>query len=170
MLAQLYFKQNTYKSTAVYARGNLNYDLYGSGVDEGLKLPLIQTGSIFHAEFLRRIAWKFFLGPRFLIGSSVITIAENGTQFTHPPPDIGLNTQLTSLGVRLTRDTSPNRFYPTSGTYFTVTSDFTRPPWAVSTRFSHTPALSINIGASARGRFWRMTLTAAQPVGSPRFT
>jgi len=125
--AQIYFKQNTYKSTAIYARGNLNYDLYGSGVDEGLKLPLIQTGSLFHAEFLRRIAWKFFLGPRFSIGSSRITVAENGTQFSEPPPEIGLNIQLTALGVRLTRDTSPNRFYPASGTYFTATSDFYSP-------------------------------------------
>jgi hypothetical protein len=127
LVAQLYFKQNTYKSTAIYARGNLNYDLYGSGVNQGLKLPLIQTGSLFHAEFLRRVAWHFFLGPRFLIGSSLITVAENGNTFPEPPPEIGLNTRLTSLGVRLTRDTSINRFYPTNGTYFTVTSDFYSP-------------------------------------------
>jgi hypothetical protein len=37
---QLYFAHNTYKTTAVYARGNLNYDLYGSGTSEGLKLPI----------------------------------------------------------------------------------------------------------------------------------
>ncbi len=127
LAAQLYFKQNRYKSTAIYARGNLNYDLYGSGVNQGLKLPLIQTGSLFHAEFLRRIAWKFFLGPRFLIGSSLITVAESATQFPSPPPDIGVNTHLTSLGIGLTRDTSPNRFYPTSGTYFTFKSDFYSP-------------------------------------------
>ena len=69
LAAQLYFKQNTYKSTAIYARGNLNYDLYGTGVDEGLKLPLIQTGSVFHAEFLRRIVWKFFLRAGIMLSS-----------------------------------------------------------------------------------------------------
>jgi len=122
---QLYFAQNTYKTTAVYARGNLNYDLYGSGASEGLKLPIKQTGQVFQAEFLRRIAWQFFLGPRFMRGNSIITDRSTGTkEVPPPPPDLGLDTALTALGVRLARDTSENRFYPMSGTYFSFTSDF----------------------------------------------
>ena len=72
--AQFYFKQNTYKVTAGFGRGNLNYDLYGSGVFTGFKLPLKQTGQLFHGEFLRRVGWKFFLGPRFSTGSSTLTL------------------------------------------------------------------------------------------------
>src|SRR6202041_1614886 len=39
-------------------------------------------------------------------------------------PEVGLHSNLTSLGVRLSRDTRPNHFYPVGGTFFTFTSDF----------------------------------------------
>jgi hypothetical protein len=128
LAAQLYFKKNSYRATSFYGHGNLDYDLYGSGVFTGLKLPLVQTGEAFQAEFLRRIVWQFFLGPRFTTGNSIITISPN--ESNQPlPPDVGLHTQLTAIGFRLTRDTSPNRFYPTQGTYFVFTSDFYSPDW-----------------------------------------
>jgi hypothetical protein len=53
---QLYLKENRYRITAAYARGNLNYDAYGSGIFEEHKLPLKQTGQILFGEFLRRAA------------------------------------------------------------------------------------------------------------------
>lgn len=121
---QFYFKQNTYKVTAGYGRGTVNYDLYGPADSEALKLPLQQTGQLFRGEFLRRLVWNFFLGPRFSTGSSTITRRSDSGNTVTPPPDLGLNTTLTALGVTLTRDTSLNRFYPTSGTYFKFTSDF----------------------------------------------
>jgi len=121
---QFYFKQNTYKVTAGYGRGTVNYDLYGPADSEALKLPLQQTGQLFRGEFLRRLAWNFFLGPRFSTGSSTITRSSDSGNTVTPPPDLGLNTTLTALGVTLTRDTSLNRFYPTNGTYFKFTSDF----------------------------------------------
>jgi hypothetical protein len=74
IVGQFYLKQNTYKITTGYARGNVNYDLYGSGTFAGLKLPLQQTGQVFRLEFLRRLGWKFFLGPQFSTASSTITI------------------------------------------------------------------------------------------------
>ena len=125
--AELYFKQNRYKSTVFYAQGNLNYDLYGSGASTGLKLPLIQTGDVFHAEFLRRTVADFFLGPRVSTGSSLITIAPTTSEVPPLPPDVGLHTHLTALGVELTRDTSINRFYPTGGTFFAFSADFYDP-------------------------------------------
>ena len=121
---QFYLKQNTYKVTAGFGRGDLNYDLYGSGDFAGLKLPLQQTGQVFHGEFLRRIGWKFFLGPRFSTGSSTLTLRPSSGSTPPPPPDLGLHTTLTAIGVTLIRDTSLNRFYPTSGTYFRFTSGF----------------------------------------------
>lgn len=127
--SDLFMRENTFRITAVYARGNLNYDLYGIGLvagNEGLKLPLQQTGQVFRGELLHRVGWDFFLGPRFWTGSSEITL--NGTSDTtsqpQPPPDIGLNTALRALGLRVYRDTSPNRFYPTSGMFLNFTSDF----------------------------------------------
>ena len=123
VVGQLYLKENTYKITSAFVRGNVNYDLYGSGISSGLKLPIEQTGQVFLGEFQRRIGWKFFLGPRFSTGHSLITLRPSNSTVT-VPPDVGLHTTLTAIGVHLTRDTSANRFYPTGGTYFTFTSDF----------------------------------------------
>lgn len=122
--AQLYLKEDRYKITAGFARGNVNYNLYGSGDFTGRKLPLKQTGDVFQGEFLRRIGWKFFLGPRFVTGRSTITLRPTGGTTSPAPPDVGLHTTLTAIGATLTRDTSLNRFYPTSGTYFIFTSNF----------------------------------------------
>ena len=122
---ELYLKRNTYRTTAVYARGNLNYDLYGLGSgDSQARLPLKQTGRLVFGEFLRRTWWKFFLGPRFLWGSSLITVRPNNPGAIPLPPDLGLDTSLTALGFRVNRDTRPNRFYPTAGTVLDFTADF----------------------------------------------
>jgi hypothetical protein len=126
--SDLFMRENTFRITAVYARGNLNYDLYGIGLaagNEGRKLPLEQTGQVFRGELLRRVGWDFFLGLRFLTGSSEIALRTNDTTSApEPPPDIGLQTELRALGLRVNRDTSPNRFYPTSGMFLNFTSDF----------------------------------------------
>lgn len=127
--ADFYFKENTYRITATYIRGNLNYDLYGVGLaagNAGHKLPLEQSGQVFRSEVLRRVGWDLFLGLRFWTGNSNVAIrSSSGTQSgPEPPPDIGLDTALRSLGVRLNRETAPNRFYPTSGTMLDFTSDF----------------------------------------------
>jgi hypothetical protein len=120
---QLFLKQNTYEITAGFVHGNVNYDIYGSGIASGLKLPLKQTGEAFLGEFLRRIGWKFFVGPRFITGRSFLTVVRSTDRFPNPP-EIGLHTNVTAIGARLTRDTRPNHFYPVSGTFFTFTSDF----------------------------------------------
>jgi hypothetical protein len=74
---QLYLKENTYRITSGFARGNVNYDIYGTGIFAGRKLPLNQTGQAFFGEFLRRIGWKFFTGPRFITGRSFLTLRLN---------------------------------------------------------------------------------------------
>jgi len=122
---EVYFKQNSYRTTAIYARGNLNYNLYGLGSgDSQPKLPLKQNGQLVFGEFLRRTWWKLFLGPRFLWGSSLITLRPNSLGAVPLPPDLGLDTNLTAVGFRLNRDTRPNRFYPTAGTFLDFTADF----------------------------------------------
>ena len=122
---ELYFKQNTYRTTAAFARGDLNYNLYGLGSGASKqKLPLNQTGQVLFAEFLRRLGWKFFLGPRFFWGSSLLTLRSPNLGTVPVPPDFGLHTALTAVGFRLHRDTRPNRFYPAGGTLLDFTSDF----------------------------------------------
>jgi hypothetical protein len=123
-LGQFFIKQNTYRFTAGMFHGNINYDIYGSGILEGDKLPLKQAGTAFFGEFSRRIWWKFFLGPQFLTGNSLISLRPNEGSDVQIPPDVGLKTTLRAIGIRLTRDTSPNRFYPTSGTNLKFISNF----------------------------------------------
>ena len=121
----IYFKQNTYRTTTIYARGNLNYDLYGIGSgDSQPRLPLKQTGQVVFGEFLRNTWWKLFLGPRFLWGSSLITTRPGNVGPVPLPADLGLDTNLTAVGFRLNRDTRPNRFYPTTGMVLDFTADF----------------------------------------------
>jgi outer membrane protein assembly factor BamA len=122
--AQLYFKEDTYRVTAGFVHGNIDYNIYGAGIASDLRLPLKQTGKAFFGEFLRRIGWKFFLGPRFTDGDSLIVVRPNDGSTVPLPSDLGLHTTLTALGIHLMRDTSLNRFYPVSGIYFSFTSDF----------------------------------------------
>jgi hypothetical protein len=122
--ADLYMKKDTYEVTSVYARGNVNYDLYGSGIFEGRKLPLIQTGDVFRAEVLRRTWWKVFVGPRFWTGNSFVTIARTNGELPNLPSDVGLHTVMRALGLRMIRDTRPNQFFPTAGEKIEFTGDF----------------------------------------------
>ena len=41
-----------------------------------------------------------------------------------PLPDVGLHTELVSLGFAAIHDTRPNRFYPLTRSLVTFTSDF----------------------------------------------
>ena len=127
--ADLYMKENTYRISTIYVRGNVNYNLYGVGLaagDAGHKLPLEHSGQVFRSEVLRRVGRDFFLGVRFWTGSSDIVVRRTSDTKSEPepPPDVGLQTSLRALGVRLNRETTPNRFYPTSGTLLDFTSNF----------------------------------------------
>ena len=124
---ELFLKENTYHVTAGFVRGNLNYDLYGTGTaagNAGRKLPLNQTGQAFLGEFQRRIGWGFFAGPQFVTGHSLITVRDAGNSSVPLPPDLGLHTTLTGLGFEISRDTRPNQFYPVSGSRFNFSSIF----------------------------------------------
>jgi hypothetical protein len=124
----LYLKQARYELESVYAHGNLDYNLYGVGFvngNAGLKLPLEQAGQIFFFKLLRRIPWDFYVGGRFITGSSFITLKPTSSSKLPPiPPDIGLHTDLRALGVEVWRDSRPNRFYPLKGSVIDFTGDF----------------------------------------------
>lgn len=121
---QLFFKENTYEITSGFVHGNANYNIYSNEFAPGLKLPLNQTGEAFFGEFLRRLFWKFFAGPRLISGNSFITVRPNNVTNFPIPSDVGLHTTLTAIGAMLTRDTRPNHFYPLSGTFFNFSTDF----------------------------------------------
>jgi hypothetical protein len=85
---------------------------------------LEQNGQLFFIEFLRNIGWKIFVGGRFVIGNSVVTMRPTGCETPPVPPDIGLTTNLRALGMEIVRDTPPNRFYPIKGSLVDFTGDF----------------------------------------------
>jgi Omp85 superfamily domain len=122
--ADLYMKENTYQVTSFYVHGSVNYNLYGSGPVEGLEVPLVQSGDLFRAEFLRRTWWKVFVGARVWTGSSFATLESPNANLPPLPPGIGIHDTLRALGVRMTRDTRNNLFYPTAGEKLEFTSDF----------------------------------------------
>jgi outer membrane protein assembly factor BamA len=123
----LYLKDGLYQLKSAYARGNIDYNLYGVGYangNTGLKLPLEQAGQVFFIEFMRNIGWEFYLGARFVNGSSRITLKPSSGETPPIPPDVGLNTDLRALGVELVRDSRPNRFFPLKGSLIDFTGDF----------------------------------------------
>jgi outer membrane protein assembly factor BamA len=123
---ELYFNEDRYHVLAGYARGDLNYDFYGTGTDAGnagLKFGLNQTGSVFFGEALRRVFWRFFIGPRIWFGGS--KISPQHLQENHPDlPPLNVNFDMRSLGFKIERDTTPNRFYPVKGSTFQFNADF----------------------------------------------
>jgi hypothetical protein len=124
---QLFLKQNTYEVTAGYGHGNVNYNLYGVGLiaaQQGRKVPLEQSGKVYFGEALRRVRWKIFVGPRFWYGSSFLTVRPKNGQIPPLPPDLGIQTNLTAIGLRIIRDTRPNHFYPIAGSKLEFTANF----------------------------------------------
>lgn len=123
----LYLKQARYKIKAVYGRGNIDYNLYGVGFvngNAGLKLPLVQTGQLFFIDFLRNLGWGFYLGGAFTNGDSFITLNPTNGAIPPIPPGVGLHTNLRALGIEVTRDSRPNRFYPVKGSVIDFTGNF----------------------------------------------
>jgi hypothetical protein len=122
---QFYINKDRFRIETAYVRGNLDYNLYGLGLGStDRKLPLKHTGSAYFGQFLTCIPWKLFVGPEFFSGSSLITVRLSTESAAPKPPDLGLHTTLRAVGIRLHRETSSNRFYPTDGTYFDFASDF----------------------------------------------
>ncbi len=70
------------------------------------------------------MAANFSWVPRLIAGNSSITLRPAHGSTVPPPPELGVDTSISALGLRLNRDSRPNRFYPTEGTLFDFTCTF----------------------------------------------
>lgn len=127
LISDLYLDKARYEVLTAYVHGQLNYNIYGVGFENGnagLKLPLEQSGQAFFVKALRNIGWQTYAGIRFTTGSSFITLNPTSGETPPIPPDVGIHTNLRSLGMEISRDSRPNRFYPLKGSVIDFTGDF----------------------------------------------
>jgi outer membrane protein assembly factor BamA len=123
---ELYFDQDRYHVVSGFAHGDLNYDFYGTGTDAGnagVRFGLNQKGDILFVEASRRVFWDIFIGPRLWFGRSRLVAQHAGETHSELPP-LDVDSDMRSLGFKIERDTTENRFYPTQGTMLKFGSDF----------------------------------------------
>jgi hypothetical protein len=123
---ELYFKQDQYKVLTGYAHGDLNYNFYGTGTaagNLGLSFGINQVGDVFFGSALRRIFYQFFIGPRFWFGNSTLAPQHLHEDFPNLPP-LHVGFVMRAIGLKVERDTTPNRFYPLKGSMINFSADF----------------------------------------------
>ena len=124
---RLYFAENKYQTTFVIAKGHVNFDWYGIGRIPGrapLVAPLTGGGTVFFGEFMRKVGYDLFVGPRYQHRS--LNFRLNGTQTPggFEIPAIDLKTKSVAIGFHVQRDKRDSTFYPTKGMLFDAIGNF----------------------------------------------
>ena len=124
--AKLYFKEDRYRLTAAYGRGEINYSFYGIGDAAGklgISIPIHQGGRALLIEPLVHLKWNLFLGPRYQWRSlGVQLLGENlPPDFEFTPKE--LNAKTAALGFHLQQDRRNSQFYPNQGRLIDVIGD-----------------------------------------------
>jgi hypothetical protein len=124
-----YFKDDKYRLAGFLGYFDVNVDFYGIGSgagDRGIVVPLNQSGPIFVPSFLFRIADNLYIGPRYRLINFETKIDKQGVLPGHPhellPDRIKVNSS--GLGIVLDYDTKDNKFYPHSGSFLDVNTNF----------------------------------------------
>ena len=123
---KLYFKEDRYRLTAVYGRGEIDYSFYGIGDAAGrlgISIPIHQGGRALLIEPLFHLKWNLFLGPRYQWRSLGIQLSGENL-----PPDFEftpkeLNAKTAALGFHLQQDRRNSQFYPDRGRLVDVIGD-----------------------------------------------
>lgn len=134
LAAKLYLKEDLYRVTVAGGRARVNYDFFGAGIiagNEGRFIPLTSRGTALFGEMLRRVKGKIYVGGRVQYRKLSIAIRpQDGPSDGRPVIDnLELDARTVALGLKTTRDTRNDTFYPTRGTLFEFTSDFFDQAW-----------------------------------------
>jgi len=123
------WNEDRWRLFGALAYADLKYDFFGIGTgagEAGQSVPLRQTAAGGVIELLRGVGNHWYVGGRYLI-AHVQTSVET-SDLNIPPALAGLplwlDTQLSSFGLRLQRDTRDSSFYPTRGALFDVDANF----------------------------------------------
>ena len=131
---KLYLKEDLYRVTLAGGRARVNYDFFGTGIiagNEGRFIPLTSRGTAIFGEMLRRVKGKIYVGGRVQYRQLSIAIRpQDGDSEGRPGIDeVELDARTVALGLKTTRDTRNDTFYPTRGSLFEFTSDFFDQAW-----------------------------------------
>ena len=132
--AKLYLKRDLYRVTLGGGRARVNYDFFGSGIiagNAGRFIPLTSRGTALFGEMLRRVKGKLYVGGRVQYRKLSVAIRpQDGDSEGRPVIDnLELDARTVALGLKTTRDTRNDTFYPTKGSLFDFTSDFFDQAW-----------------------------------------
>jgi hypothetical protein len=126
-VTKLYFKEDRYRLTAAYGRGEIDYSFYGIGDAAGrlgVSVPIHQGGRALLIEPLFHLKWNLFLGPRYQWRSLGVQLSGENL-----PPDFEftpkeLDAKTAALGFHLQQDRRNSQFYPDRGSLIDVVGDF----------------------------------------------
>gem|GEM_PF-657472 len=128
----LYFKENTYQTTFILAKGRVNFDFYGIGRIPGrepVSVAIKGAGTVFYGDFLRNVGDNIFVGVRYQYRRLSTELDGPQTPGGFEIPTIDLKSTSAALGFRVQRDKRDSTFYPRKGTLIDVTGDFFDQIW-----------------------------------------
>ena len=129
---RLYFKENTYQTTFVFAKGRVDFDFFGIGRIPGraaISVPLRMDGTVFFGEFLRNVGKDIFVGLRYQNRSIKASLDGLQTPGGFEIPVIDVNAKSVAIGIHVQRDKRDSNFYPTRGSLFNWHGDFFDQAW-----------------------------------------
>ena len=130
---KLNLKNDKFRISVGGGGGTFDYNYFGTGTaggSAGISIPLAQSSKGFLVEPKVRVFRKWYVGPRYHIISSVVSLNSSKLNPEDLPislPTGDLNLKTAAFGGRVLRDTSDSPFYPRRGSILDVLGDLYGP-------------------------------------------
>jgi len=130
---KLNLKNDKFRISVGAGGGTFDYNYFGTGTvggNAGISIPLAQSSKGFLLEPKVRVFGKWYVGPRYHIISSVVSLNSSTLNPVDLPialPTGDLNLKTAAFGGRVLRDTSDSSFYPRRGAILDVLGDLYGP-------------------------------------------